>query len=66
MKSLKYLLLSLSLCAAVAHAQGNPPQAEAASSQTAANNGTQSVAHFGAQPAARRPRRGAKTGREEG
>ncbi len=49
MKSLKYLVLSLSLCAAVAHAQGNPPQAEAASTQTAANNGTQSVA----QPAGR-------------
>ncbi|HTR08311.1 MAG TPA: hypothetical protein VMJ11_17010 [Paraburkholderia sp.] len=44
MKSLKYLVLSLSLCAAVAHAQGNQPQADAASTQAASNNGTQSVA----------------------
>ncbi|MEX3693708.1 hypothetical protein AB3X91_25180 [Paraburkholderia sp. BR14263] len=44
MKSLKYLVLSLSLCAAAAHAQGNQPQAAAASAQAASNNGAQSVA----------------------
>jgi len=44
MKSLKYLVFSLTLCAAVAHAQVNPPQAGAASAQAASNNGTQSVA----------------------
>ena len=43
MRSLKYLVLSLSLCAAVAHAQGNQPQADAVSTQAAPNNGTQSV-----------------------
>ncbi|MEX3950708.1 hypothetical protein AB4Y40_23485 [Paraburkholderia sp. EG287B] len=44
MKSLKYLVLSLTLCAAVAHAQGNQPQAGAVSTQAASNNGTQSAA----------------------
>jgi len=43
MKSLKYLVLSLTLCAAVAHAQGNQPLAGAASAQAASNNGAQSA-----------------------
>ena len=40
MKSLKYLVLSLSLCAAVAHAQGNQPQGDTASNPGKSDSST--------------------------
>ena len=49
MKALKYLVVSLSLCAAVAHAQDKQPEAAPATTVSASNSGAQPVA----QPAGR-------------